>query len=67
MKLIIEIEQEKDGRWAAEVTILPRTKSYGQTRLEAVAGALAFLEEVEAVFLQHPELLQNLIDKSKEE
>lgn len=67
MKLIIEIEQEEDGRWAAEITVLPRAKSYGQTRLEAVTGALDFLEEVEAAFLQYPELFQSLIDKSKKE
>jgi predicted RNase H-like HicB family nuclease len=37
MNLIIEIEQEEDGRWIAEVTNLPGVLSYGATREEAIA------------------------------
>jgi predicted RNase H-like HicB family nuclease len=32
MPLTIEIEQEDDGRWLAEVPKLPGVLSYGQTR-----------------------------------
>jgi len=34
--LTIEIEQEDDGRWLAEVPELPGTLAYGQTREEAI-------------------------------
>jgi predicted RNase H-like HicB family nuclease len=34
--LTIEVEQEEDGRWLAEVPELPGVMSYGQTRDEAI-------------------------------
>jgi predicted RNase H-like HicB family nuclease len=34
--LTIEVEQEQDGRWLAEVPSLPGAMVYGQTRQEAV-------------------------------
>jgi predicted RNase H-like HicB family nuclease len=34
--LTIEVEQEEDGRWLAEVPDLPGVLSYGQTRQEAI-------------------------------
>ncbi|MBA3061226.1 MAG: type II toxin-antitoxin system HicB family antitoxin [Nitrospirae bacterium] len=37
MNLIIEIEQEEDGRWIAEVPDLPGVLAYGHTREEAIA------------------------------
>lgn len=37
MHLTIEVEQENDGRWIAEVPNLPGTLVYGQTRKEAIA------------------------------
>ena len=37
MNLIIEIEQEEDGRWIAEVPNLPGVLSYGTSREEAIA------------------------------
>lgn len=37
MNLIIEIEQEEDGRWIAEVTNIPGVLAYGHTREEAIA------------------------------
>jgi predicted RNase H-like HicB family nuclease len=33
----VEIEQEADGRWIAEVPQIPGAMSYGRTREEAVA------------------------------
>ncbi|TAJ09535.1 MAG: type II toxin-antitoxin system HicB family antitoxin [Nitrospirae bacterium] len=35
----IELEQEEDGRWIAEVTDLPGVMAYGTTRQEASAAA----------------------------
>ena len=39
MPLSIEIEQEEDGRWIAEVPELPGVMTYGQTRQEAIERA----------------------------
>jgi predicted RNase H-like HicB family nuclease len=36
MPLTIEVEQEDDGRWLAEVPEIPGVLAYGQTREEAV-------------------------------
>lgn len=41
MKLTIELEQEDDGRWIAEVLDLPGVLAYGQSREEAVAHVQA--------------------------
>jgi predicted RNase H-like HicB family nuclease len=35
MKFLVEIEQEVDGRWIAEVMELPGVMSYGKTLEEA--------------------------------
>ena len=35
----VEIEQETDGRWLAEVIELPGAMAYGQSREEALAPA----------------------------
>ena len=42
--LKIEVEQEDDGRWIAEVAALPGVLAYGTTEVEARAhvAALAF-------------------------
>jgi predicted RNase H-like HicB family nuclease len=36
MSLTIEVEQEEDGRWLAEVSELPEVMAYGHTRQEAI-------------------------------
>ncbi len=62
MVLHLEIEQESDGRWIAEITDLPGVMAYGVTRPDAVARVQALalraladrMELGEAV----PELLQ---------
>ena len=36
MPLIIEVEQEDDGRWLAEVPDIPGVLVYGQTREEVI-------------------------------
>ena len=41
MKFAIELEQEEDGRWAAEVPDLPGVMTYGQTREDAIARVQA--------------------------
>ena len=62
MTLLIELEQEADGRWLAEVPSLPGTLTYGNTRTDAVAKIQALALRVLAEKLEHgeavPELLQ---------
>ena len=41
MKFTVEIEQESDGRWIAEVPQIPGAMAYGPTRQEAVARVQA--------------------------
>lgn len=45
MPLSVEVEQEEDGRWLAEVPAVPGAMAYGGTRIEAAdrAEALALL------------------------
>jgi predicted RNase H-like HicB family nuclease len=53
----IELEQEADGRWIAEVPELPGVLAYGQTREEAVRKAQALSLRVLAERLEHGEQL----------
>lgn len=56
MNFTIEIEQEEDGRFLAEVTSLPGVLAYGQTREEAVARVQALALRVLAEQLEHGEV-----------
>jgi predicted RNase H-like HicB family nuclease len=42
----IELEQEEDGRWIAEVLDLPGVLAYGATQKEAVAAAQTLARRV---------------------
>jgi predicted RNase H-like HicB family nuclease len=53
MPLTIEVEQELDGRWLAEVPELPGVLTYGQTRQEAIDRAQALSLRVLADRLEH--------------
>jgi predicted RNase H-like HicB family nuclease len=53
--LRVEIEQEADGRWLAEVVELPGVLAYGATRDEALAKAEALALRVIADRLEHGE------------
>jgi predicted RNase H-like HicB family nuclease len=55
MNLTVEIEQEKDGRWIAEVIGLPGVLAYGQTQNEAVKQVQALALRVLADRLEHGE------------
>ncbi|MGB0766732.1 MAG: type II toxin-antitoxin system HicB family antitoxin [Phycisphaeraceae bacterium] len=52
---VIELEQEDDGRWIAEVPDLPGVMAYGQTRAEAVRKAQSLSLHVLADRLEHGE------------
>jgi predicted RNase H-like HicB family nuclease len=60
----IELEQEEDGRWIAEVTDLPGVMAYGKTREQALGAAQALALRVLADRLEHgeavPEQLLNV-------
>lgn len=52
MTLIIEVEQEEDGRWIAEVPALSGVLCYGATRDEAIARGQALALRVLAERLE---------------
>ena len=60
MPFKIEIEQEEDGRWIAEVTDLPGVMTYGQTRQEAVEKVQALTFRVLADRLEHGESIPDM-------
>jgi predicted RNase H-like HicB family nuclease len=53
--LKIEIEQEEDGRWVAEVPDLPGVLVYGPTEAEARTKATALALHVIADRIEHGE------------
>jgi predicted RNase H-like HicB family nuclease len=55
MTLTIEVEQEADGRWIAEVVDLPGVMAYGQTRQQAVERVQALALRVLADRIEHGE------------
>lgn len=55
MPLTIEVEQEADGRWLAELPALPGVLAYGDTRKEAIERAQALSLRVLADRLEHGE------------
>ncbi|MDO8632310.1 MAG: type II toxin-antitoxin system HicB family antitoxin [Phycisphaerales bacterium] len=56
----VEIEQESDGRWIAEVPELPGVLAYGASRQEAVTRAQALALRVLAERLEHGEELPQM-------
>lgn len=64
MRFTLELEQEEDGRWIAEVPELSGALVYGQTREEAVARAKALALRVVADQLEHGETDADLGDIS---
>lgn len=52
--ITIELDQETDGRWIAEVLEQPGCLAYGDTRLDAVRNVLEVLDEVTNPTLQTP-------------
>jgi predicted RNase H-like HicB family nuclease len=57
----VEVEQEEDGRWLAEVLELPGVLAYGESQEAAVSRVQALALRVVAERLEHgetgPELL----------
>jgi predicted RNase H-like HicB family nuclease len=53
----VELEQEEDGRWIADVVDLPGVMVYGATRAEAIARAEALALRVIADRIEHGEFV----------
>lgn len=64
MKLSVEVEQETDGRWIAEIPDLPGVLTYGATAAEARARVQALALRVVADRLEHGEAGPDLLDIS---
>lgn len=64
MNFTIEIEQEQDGRFLAEVIGLPGVLVYGHTQEEAVARVQALALRVLADKLEHGEVAPELVSVS---
>jgi len=60
----IELEQEVDGRWIAEVVELPGVMAYGATQDQAIAQAQALALRVVADRLEHDEAGREYLDIS---
>jgi len=56
----VELEQEVDGRWIAEVPSLPGVLTYGQTRDEAIRNAQILSLRVLAERLEHGEAIPDV-------
>ena len=55
MNLNLECEREDDGRWLAEVCVLPGVLAYGASANEALARAEALALRVLAERIEHGE------------
>lgn len=64
MTFQIATEQETDGRWMAEVDVLPGVLAYGTTRTDAVAKVQALALRVLAEKLEHGEAVPELLSVS---
>ncbi|HZV65119.1 MAG TPA: hypothetical protein VFG03_09475 [Telluria sp.] len=58
MNLTLEVEQEADGRWLAEVPQLAGVMAYGESPTAAMAKAQALALRVLAERLEHHESCQ---------
>ena len=61
MTFTVEVEQEEDRRWIAEVIDLPGVLAFGQTEEEAKAKVQALALRVVADRLEHGEAAPELL------
>jgi predicted RNase H-like HicB family nuclease len=64
MQFSIDLEQEVDGRWLAEVRSLPGVMTYGTSRDQAIAKVQALALRVVAERLEHAEAAPELLTVS---
>jgi len=60
--LTIETEQEDDGRWIAELPVVPGVLAYGTTRQEAIERVQVLTLRVIADRLEHGEEIPEITD-----
>lgn len=60
MNLIIEIDQEEDGRWIAEIPEIPGAMTYGQTSQQAVISVKSLALRILADRLEHGESIPEM-------
>jgi predicted RNase H-like HicB family nuclease len=60
----VEVEQEQDGRWLAEVVELPGVLAYGETEQAALSRVQALALRVIAEQLEHGEAGPDLLSIS---
>ncbi len=53
MQFTLEIEQETDGRWIAEILEIPGAMKYGSSKQNAIAKVEAFALRVMAEQIEH--------------
>jgi predicted RNase H-like HicB family nuclease len=58
----VEIEEEEDGRWIADIADLPGVMAYGETEDEAIAKVQALALRVVADRLENGEGETNLLN-----
>jgi len=59
-KYRIELEQETDGRWIAEIAAIPGALVYGMTRDQAIKNVEVLALRILADQLEHGEATQEL-------
>jgi predicted RNase H-like HicB family nuclease len=64
MTLLIELEEESDGRWIAEIASLPGVLAYGVTPTDVIARVQALALRVLADRLEHGEAVPELLSVS---
>lgn len=62
MTFRIELEQEADGRWIAEIVALPGVLAYGVTQTDAMAKVQALALRVLADRMEHGEAVAELLN-----
>jgi predicted RNase H-like HicB family nuclease len=63
MSLMVETEQEEDGRWIAEFPQLPSALCYGSTKQEALDKVTALALRILADRIEHGEDIPAPFDK----
>ena len=62
MHLVIITEQEVDGRWLAEIPVLPGVMTYGGSREDAISRVQVLALQVIADRLEHGEMIPETAD-----
>ena len=62
VRLEIEIERAADGRWLADILLLPGVMAYGETRAQAIANVKVLALPVIADEIEHGERSPDIAD-----